>query len=263
MPAPARAFLFLDTPDMAGDDGVCNTKACRVCGITKPSSEFYRRRSDGDGLRSECKSCRSAANRARKDADPERYAATKRAWHEANRDSQLLKNKAWRETNKERHLASVKAWQTDNQERIAIARRKWRKENKHRHANTHKNWCGANPDLIRAYAAARRAMKLQATPSWANRDAIIEYYEDAVRLSAETGYAWHVDHIVPLKSKFVCGLHCEANLRVIPSIENQMKNNRWWPHMAIDGPRARRTSSASGAFQCNTAAYGGSIGQQT
>ena len=41
----------------------------------------------------------------------------------------------------------------------------------------------------------------------------------------------HVDHTVPLKSKLVCGLHCEANLRLLPGRENQAKSNRIWPDM--------------------------------
>jgi len=40
-----------------------------------------------------------------------------------------------------------------------------------------------------------------------------------------TGFAWHVDHIVPLKGKNVCGLHLWTNLAVIPKVENLRKGN--------------------------------------
>lgn len=46
-----------------------------------------------------------------------------------------------------------------------------------------------------------------------------------------TGIAFEVDHIIPLQSKIVCGLHNEANLSVIPAIENNRKGNRYWPDM--------------------------------
>ena len=43
-----------------------------------------------------------------------------------------------------------------------------------------------------------------------------------------------VDHVVPLQSKFVCGLHCEANLQVITKSKNASKCNRF-PANGWDG----------------------------
>jgi hypothetical protein len=73
--------------------------------------------------------------------------------------------------------------------------------------------------------AARRSLKRQATPSWSETEKIVLLYEKA------SEFGMHVDHVVPLKSKYVCGLHCWANLQLLGSVENISKGNKYWPDM--------------------------------
>lgn len=88
-----------------------------------------------------------------------------------------------------------------------------------------------NPDVAAAQTAARRAAKKQATPSWANQNEIKAMYRHAALLRLETGSEYHVDHIVPLQSPIVCGLHWEGNLQVLLGTENRKKQNSYWPDM--------------------------------
>lgn len=71
----------------------------------------------------------------------------------------------------------------------------------------------------------------QAAPSWGNPAAILKLFRWADELSKATGIDHHVDHVVPLLSPLVCGLHWEGNLQVLPAIDNKSKGNRRWPDM--------------------------------
>lgn len=76
--------------------------------------------------------------------------------------------------------------------------------------------------------SVRRASTSQAVPVWANQEEILYVYQ----LAQERGLS--VDHIVPLQSNKVCGLHTEDNLRCIPKKLNTQKGNRYWPDMWED-----------------------------
>ena len=92
-------------------------------------------------------------------------------------------------------------------------------------------WRLKNPDASMAVLAKRRAAQKKATPAWANNFFIQEAYRLAVLRTKMFGFKWDVDHIVPLQSKLVCGLHTHTNLQVIPRVDNVRKSNRHWPDM--------------------------------
>lgn len=116
-------------------------------------------------------------------------------------------------------------WREDNRERKRASNLKYERENKDKKKRWHKKYQQTHRSDVRANTSRYRAKKKQATPSWANFDRIQEIY----LMACEEGL--EVDHIVPLQSEYVCGLHCEDNLQCVDSSYNRKKNNNFWPDM--------------------------------
>lgn len=84
-------------------------------------------------------------------------------------------------------------------------------------------------DTVRADTSVRKRRHREATPKWltvAERLQMRELYVQARKLTAIAGERYVVDHIVPLRSDEVCGLHVPWNLRVITQEENLKKSNK-------------------------------------
>ena len=120
-----------------------------------------------------------------------------------------------------------------NLEKNKIRSANWRKNNLIKKKLYDKNWYLKNLDKVNAKTAKRRSTKLNATPSWLTNEhkkEITEMYRSCLDISKQTGIKHHVDHIVPLKGKGVCGLHVPWNLQILTATENISKNNRLVEH---------------------------------
>ena len=215
-------------------------KFCPSCETVKPFDEFHEVKGKPNAY---CKPCLYEKQKEYRERNAEAVKARKREYREKNRERLLAKDRAYYEANKERINAQNKAYYEANKDRMLA----WQKEYVNRPDRIEKTreserkYKAANKHVIRAEyeknkpayferAARRRTTKKQATPAWADIEAIREYYR-AARAFRKYGYDFHVDHIVPLKSPLVSGLHTEANLRLLPGAENLSKHNRFWPGM--------------------------------
>ena len=157
-----------------------------------------------------------------------------REYYLAHREQMIADAKAYYEANKV-EITAQRAAKRAAQEGLAAARTAaWRKAHPGRDAANAREYRATNPAKVNALVARREATKLQATPSWFDEFdefVISEAYDLSAKRTKVTGIEWHVDHQVPLRSKIVQGLHCAANIAVIPARENVSKGNRYWPGM--------------------------------
>jgi hypothetical protein len=109
---------------------------------------------------------------------------------------------------------------------------KWYAKNKQHKQESNRQWVFENRGKKNSLLAKRHASKKKATPKWLSKvliSEIADFYVRANKLTEFTGIAHEVDHIVPLTSDTVCGLHVPWNLQILFASENQSKKNYSWP----------------------------------
>lgn len=168
-------------------------KTCIHCKTVKPIDHFYKHKRMADGHINVCKPCRDAYVKAWQEKNLSRRHEIANAWGKRNCDPV-------------KKAASFSRWYAKAKDNGAYARM-----------------------VVRG--SARRALEKRATPAWANQFFMAEIYDISHRRTKVTGTLWHTDHIIPLKSDLVCGLHVEHNLACIPAFTNRSKSNRSWPNM--------------------------------
>lgn len=189
-------------------------KQCTKCGETKPLDKFSADKSKQDGLHTQCKSCRSAADRLN-------YAK------KAEQIKQRVKEYRLADPERKRRM-DAESYARNKDKRTAYHKERYARHSERIKAKT-AAYFQANKEKLRPYFAQaqckRRATKRNATPVWADHNVILFFFVTRQYLTQETGFEWHVDHVVPLQGRYVCGLHVHNNLRVVPATDNLRKSN--------------------------------------
>lgn len=207
-------------------------KRCSTCGVVKAVGEFYiRRRAGKIGRQARCKVCAAAAQMNWRAQNLAHCKAASLQWNAEHPEKVKVANAKWARTNATKIEAQQQRYRETHREVAAARTSRWRDTHPGKNASTVRQWQIKNSDKVNASAVRRKAIKLQATPGWTNHVAIGAFYAFAAIQSKMVGKPYHVDHIVPLKSKLVCGLHTHYNLQVLPGKENMSKGNRHWPDM--------------------------------
>lgn len=174
-------------------------KVCSICKIEKVAEEFSRNNNTSDKLHTYCKPCTK-----------EKMAT----WYKLNRALVAKKSK-------ENYIRTP--------ERVEYRKLAYAKSRDTARKST-AEWKRLNKDRVNATKAKRRATKLMATPAWLSKEqitAIDTIYWLSIDLERVSGEKYHVDHIVPLLGKNVCGLHVPWNLQILPADINTSKGNTY------------------------------------
>lgn len=155
-----------------------------------------------------------------------------------------LADKEWRENNKEKHRATTMKWREENRDRVLSKMREYYQNNTQKFKEYREETREQRREYDREYAKkryhsdpkfkeyrralgnARKEMLLRQAPSWINFEDVYHAYMIAQRVTRETGIPHEVDHIVPISSSVVCGLHYFSNLRLVTRHENRVKSNK-------------------------------------
>jgi 5-methylcytosine-specific restriction endonuclease McrA len=146
---------------------------------------------------------------------------------EEGRKSAVTRAKYFAEYNKREDVKDAKHdWYLRNRDAV-IERAATRPQEVKREYQ--KAWKDRNSLWVRADTKARRRKHRDATPPWLTKKEkteIRQLYQMAITMTKTTGEQYVVDHIIPLRGEFVCGLHVPWNLRVITQAQNLEKSNK-------------------------------------
>ena len=165
-----------------------------------------------------------------RDENREHVRSEKRKWYDKNKESAVEYNKKRYEAHKDKIIAQNRAYRASHRDAIIVKQREYYYKYKEVYKANRQKWVANNRHKVRENIRRRDAAKLQRTPKWLTSDDIWlmkEIYDLAVKREKMTGFAWHVDHIIPLQGKKVSGLHVPNNLQVIPGRDNISKGNRY------------------------------------
>jgi len=201
-------------------------KVCGTCKEEKPLSAFYKNRLRKDGLGLYCKSCTKKLGKKHYQKNRAVILERARKYYQENRDAALERARKYHQKNQNKCLEKSKKYYQENRDVL----KKYYQENRDRYLEYKKAWRKANPELVNANQASRRARMKKAQPPWLTEEHINQIkaeYKNSKRMKNLTGIQHHVDHIVPLAGKNVCGLHVPWNLQVIPAKHNLEKRNHF------------------------------------
>ncbi len=204
---------------------VCS-KDCKII-IKNRQEKFYKNKNKKE---IECKNCNikfiplhKSILTCSETCKMVRTYSIKKVYYDFHSNTLSQNAKLYRKKNPEKTRKIAAKSRQKHLEKCKEATRNWNRNNRERIRNNPKYpYYRSMTDL------RRRKAKKQSVPTWLTNEMklqISQIYKERSRLSKENGIVYHVDHIIPLSGKTVCGLHVPWNLQIISAEENLKKGN--------------------------------------
>lgn len=179
------------------------TKICTKCDKELTLDQFHKCAANKDGHYTQCKACVKEYTKS----------------HYANNVDRLkLKAKRYRLENPIKVQKLRASYYTTHKKQECLNSRKYRATRKPEIAAYNKAYHKANSGIL-IHKLRLRQLK-DRTPTWSNRKAIKDIY-----INCPKGLV--VDHIIPINSKSVSGLHVPCNLQYLTFRANASKSNKF------------------------------------
>ncbi len=149
-------------------------------------------------------------------------------WAKNNPEKVRLSKKRHAKKQSKIIVQRVLNWSKSNPEKVRQNSRNSYLRHKRIRSETSRSWRLKNKPLIKMYEIKRRCLELNAKvfDNELTQFVVKEAYLLSKSRENLLGFKWHLDHMIPLVNKTVCGLHVWNNFQVIPQIVNNSKSNR-------------------------------------
>lgn len=170
-----------------------NSKECSLCKKIKPLGDFYKDSSVSHGFRSECMDC----------------------------------SKTYTNRNSTHNCVICDKLFSRTSPSITCSKKCKKIRKKETSRKNAQKWKEKNPAKYKIKSGKRRKFVKKATPNWVSITDLNAIHNEAKWLSENSKDNYHVDHIIPIINKNVCGLNVPENIQILSESDNLIKSNKF------------------------------------